>query len=122
MAAQASIARMAGRTDRAAAAAAIVQRGDVIELANGAGWIVVDRASGSGKGHAATATTCDCPDARFRSKTCKHQLAVRARLGITTCQTCGAPCEREAVRIGGRGLVSFNICTADRTHRAQPTD
>ncbi len=116
--AQASIAQMNGRADRAAG---IVAAGGVV--ASGAGrWVVTDRASGSGRGRVAQIDSCDCPDHARRGVVCKHMLAVRAVLGVASCPTCGAACQRESFRIGGRGLVAFEVCTADRTHQAQPVE
>ncbi len=123
MAAAASIAQVARKADRAAAAARIVASGDVIVLANGSGWVVTDR-TGSGKAHIATATSCDCRDFEFRGhrQSCKHVQAVRAALGVVSCPACGAICVREAHYVGGRGYRSFDVCTADREHPAQPAE
>ncbi len=105
--------------DRAAAAAAIVERGDVIEMAKGAGWIVVDRATGSGRGHLCAADRCDCGDHVHRGRVCKHMIACRKLLGRAVCATCGAYSTPHQHYVAG-AYVWFAVCTADKTHQAQP--
>ncbi len=121
--AAASLPQVAGRKADRTAAARIAKAGDVIELAAQPGtFVVVDRASGSGRAHIVTPDgSCTCKDFEYRGRVraCKHIRAVRANLGIVTCPTCRAYTTPQQHYVAG-AYVWFAICRQDRTHPAQP--
>ena len=111
----------------------IITRAECIPLDDDT-WKVRDTATGSGRWHIATSTSCDCRDARIG--TCKHQLAVRqeaqdlaaysvswnayATAQRLSCPDCGAPLKTAVNWVGGRSYMTFLVCEAHVEHRAIP--
>ncbi len=123
------------RIDRSTKAAGIVERHECIPLDNGS-WEVRDTATGSGKVHIATSTSCDCPDSIYRGHQCKHIRAVQRESQLLTaysvswddwaaaqracCPVCGAAIEAQQWYIGGRGYLWFNVCPRSGEHYSKP--
>lgn len=112
-------------------AAGICERAEVVPMDREGYYRVRDTATGSGKVHVATATSCDCYDAG-RGNHCKHQRAVvREQAALDAyaaawdaqaqprCPECGGRLESMQYYVGGRGYQMFMVCKNDGTHNTR---
>lgn len=119
------------RLDRTARALGIIERAECVPQDDGR-WLVRDTATGSGRWHLATPTSCDCYDAS-KGHQCKHQRACQAeaialasyaadwdRCAVAQqqprCPMCGCPIESRQFYTGGHGWAFYEVCSGDATH------
>jgi hypothetical protein len=118
------------RIDRATRAAGILERHECVPQEDGK-WLVRDTATGSGRWHLATPTSCDCYDASSGHQ-CKHQRACQAEaIALASyaadwdcavaqqqprCPMCGCPIEARSYYVGGHGYQYVSVCSGDSSH------